>query len=467
MRRLGTSFALVLLGLAGIQQEARGAASLTRTPDPNAIYGGTEVSTCGWPTTVAMGTSCTGTLVHPRVVIYAAHCGTKFDDIRLGETSEGGPGRTVATDFCKKYKGGNVGKGTDFAICVLATPVDDLAIVPPLMGCETEILQPGEDAVLVGFGDADNGTSGIKRAVTAEIQENIANNEVFVGGGGKDACFGDSGGPAFVQLPADQYGQASWRVFGVTSYGVGECGTGTFYSLIHGNMAWFEDASGFDLTPCHDADGTWSPGPECTQVPLDPATGAGNWGDGCESGPLGGYESSCGEPHLLVDDVAPVVSFVQPADDARFVVDEDGDEATIAFEITAEDNNGSGVEQVQILADGNPIPGDGLDAPPYSVELRLSVGAHELEAQATDREGNQGTATITIHVDQDAGGTASATRSADSDIGMDPSSGGTSSAGAMPQVGAGDGCSCRSASVDRSWWVLLGFFGLLGWPRRG
>ena len=37
------------------------------------IYGGSKVKQCGWPTTVALG-GCTGTLVHPELVIFAAHC---------------------------------------------------------------------------------------------------------------------------------------------------------------------------------------------------------------------------------------------------------------------------------------------------------------------------------------------------------------------------------------------------------
>src|SRR5690349_10660077 len=42
-----------------------------------AIYGGSSVDTCGWPTAVYLGFSgwsCSGTLVHPNIVITAAHC---------------------------------------------------------------------------------------------------------------------------------------------------------------------------------------------------------------------------------------------------------------------------------------------------------------------------------------------------------------------------------------------------------
>ena len=42
------------------------------------IYGGIEAGTCAWPQTVAVTGGqglCTGTLIHPSVVMYAAHCG--------------------------------------------------------------------------------------------------------------------------------------------------------------------------------------------------------------------------------------------------------------------------------------------------------------------------------------------------------------------------------------------------------
>src|SRR5688572_9042182 len=67
------------------------------------IYGGAPVGACGWPTTVSLGGSCTGTLVHPQVVLYAAHCGDDYSSIRFGEKVSGGGGRNVATSFCEVY----------------------------------------------------------------------------------------------------------------------------------------------------------------------------------------------------------------------------------------------------------------------------------------------------------------------------------------------------------------------------
>lgn len=260
-------------------------------PPETRIYGGGPAQACGWPATVSLGGSCTGSLVHPQVVVYAAHCGSNYDYIRLGENIQSGSGRWVQTTGCETYPGGGPGDGDDFAYCILQDPVQDVPIVPILMGCETDVLTPERAVTLVGFGNADNGPYGVKREVTTKLKYVTANGEAFIGGGGKDSCQGDSGGPAYVQL-AD----GSWRVFGITSYGSG-CGGGGYYSMMHNGIGWFEDRTGIDLTPCHDDDGTWNPGAECTEFPMAPGQGHGTWQGGCGGGPVSGYAATCGEAY--------------------------------------------------------------------------------------------------------------------------------------------------------------------------
>jgi hypothetical protein len=256
--------------------------------DGSAIYGGTTVPVCGWPSTVELGGSCTGTLVHPQVVIYAAHCGASYSKIYFGENYQA-PAKTATPSFCKVFSGGGPGKGNDFAVCKLSAPVSGVPITPILMGCETSVLTPGKAVTLVGFGNADNGPYGIKRHVTTTINGIDSNNEISIGGNGKDTCQGDSGGPAFVQL-AD----GTWRVFGITSYG-GACGTGGMYSMMHKGMTWFEQQVGLDVTPCHTAEGTWAPTAACGNFPKAPGVGGGTWAGGCSLGsPSGVLSSTCG-----------------------------------------------------------------------------------------------------------------------------------------------------------------------------
>jgi hypothetical protein len=284
------SFALAVVA-PGVVHAGDGPLPLGAELGPEGIYGGNPASTCEWPSAVFLG-GCTGTLVHPEVVIYAAHCGSSVDWAWFGENSNQQEGSYVGTEFCAVYPGGTPGYGNDFAYCKLSEPVTDVPIVPPLMGCETDVLQPGVETWLVGFGNTDTGDFGTKYEVAVELQY-IENDEAFLGGGGLAPCYGDSGGPAYVRLPADLDPEQSWRVFGITSWG-GECGGGGFYSMMHIGMEWFESESGVDITPCHDADGTWNPGPDCHSFPIDPGTGVGAW-PACGAGPLSGAGATCGE----------------------------------------------------------------------------------------------------------------------------------------------------------------------------
>jgi hypothetical protein len=238
---------------------------------------------------VSLGGSCTGTLVHPQLVVYASHCGDNYSKVRFGEYAFGGSGFSVNTQYCEAHPNGNPGSGQDFAFCVLAEPVQEIPIVPIMMGCELDQLTAGSDVTMVGFGTADNGPYGYKREVTATFHGITGNEEAFIGGSGKDTCQGDSGGPVFKQLD-----DGSWRVFGVTSYGSG-CGGGGYYSVMPFGAEWIETQSGIDITPCHDADGAWNPGPDCTEFPLYPGSG-GAWADACGGGDVTGPVATCGDP---------------------------------------------------------------------------------------------------------------------------------------------------------------------------
>lgn len=258
---------------------------------PAPIIGGDEVGACGWPSVVALEGTCSGTLVHPQVVLYAAHCGPNVHFVTPGEVEV--DGTPVAAECVINPDWDHMAGGNDYAVCVLDAPIEGVPIVPILMGCEHDALAPGVLATSVGFGLAPDGPAGIKRAVTYAI-DGVALDEgdVWIGGADGSLCDGDSGGGAFVQLP-----DGSWRLFGVHSAVAGEPCTDAkaLLTLASGAVPWIEAHTGLDVTPCHDADGTWNPGPDCGGFPLDPATGGGAW-PRCQTGPLGAESSSCAPP---------------------------------------------------------------------------------------------------------------------------------------------------------------------------
>ncbi len=485
MTPLRLALSVAVVGLVAAPARAGDPQGIRATPtDPQAIYGGTEVVECGWPTTVSMEGGCTGTLVHPQVVIYAQHCDIGYSRVFLGENINQ-PKRTVFTEFCRTFPGGGPGTGGDFAFCKLSEPILDVPLVPVLMGCETELLKPGQPVTIVGFGEADNGPYGLKREVTTTINS-IQGKEISIGGGGKDSCYGDSGGPVYVQL-AD----GTWRVFGITSYGQ-NCGEGGMYSMMHIGMQWFEQETGLDLTPCHDADGTWAPSFDCQQFPSNPAAGGSKWPDGCAGGPAGAFSATCGAAFdPSPDTTPPTVTIVAPTPGQEFMGEGN---VSVTVSIDAQDA-GWGMESVQLLVNDKPVPG-GLDEfKPYEFKLAFPTGGYCLGATGLDRAGNVGEATpVCIGVNQAAptpdppepestgdaseggetdptgdtpttDGGSSPTDASNSDVSASNGEAGVSDTG-LGQEDGDEGCGCRSGQVPSHSLLALAGLALLARPRR-
>src|SRR5688500_9117000 len=155
MAKMVVGLGVMAAWLAFGSASGSGSGALVGTsPPPQPIVGGSEAALCEWPAVVAIleddatPVMCSGSLIHPEVVLTAAHCidpARPIVGIGFGEAGQvyGIPARVVAPTECVPHPDYQNNGTPDVAYCRLAEPVTDVAIVPVLAGCESEALQPG------------------------------------------------------------------------------------------------------------------------------------------------------------------------------------------------------------------------------------------------------------------------------------------------------------------------------------
>ena len=454
--------------------------------EPSNIYQGEETQGCGWPTTVAVtgGNSlCTGTLIHPEIVAYAAHCGGGSKTLKFGNSS-GVASKTIKAQYCRTYEGygGTNDQGHDWAFCRLNQPVTDLPITPIVMGCEgAQYLTDGAQVAIVGFGNnSQNETgAGTKRWAMTTLHHTIGNIAQVGGAPNAGICSGDSGGPAFVQ-----YEDGSWHAFGIASTVTGGCsGLGT-HALLPAAASWIEEESGLDVTPCFTLNGQWDPDYRCGHFITSGAETPGEWGNWC-SAPVSGASSTCGAPYdEEADTTAPVVTILDPIHEMVYEVG-----TKLPIEIDANDGGGWGVKSAWVSIEG--MEQDPLLYEPYKYgAVQFPEGAWTLKAYAEDGAGNIGESSeVVVYIGVEPGETGESESGSDSGSDGDPTAGpgddddddsspsdddddddddvnATGTDSGADTAGEGEGCGCRAD--DAGGGALTGFalLGLLALGRR-
>ncbi len=238
------------------------------------IVGGHEAEPGAWPWMAALvssyedslyyGQFCGGTLIHPSWVVTAAHCvdseSPETVDVVLGvhdlENDTGDRIRVKRIIINPYYD--SLSSDSDIALLELERNASQSHLSP----IESESSLEGEEATLIGWGvtDPDFYVSPERlQEVSVPIVSNeicreaygdeseVSDNMLCAGDeeGGKDTCWGDSGGPLMVRQNGD------WKLAGITSWGEG-CAIPGYYG-VYTRVSNFKDfigeyVSGISLT---------------------------------------------------------------------------------------------------------------------------------------------------------------------------------------------------------------------------
>lgn len=202
---------------------------------------------------------CTGTLVHPRIVVTADHCISRVtgqldpNSIAIGIDSEDDVDNSEIIRISRIIQHPR----EDLVMLILHTP----STVPPVERASSNDLVAAERVELVGFGNTDPAGSigfGAKRQVNVPMHvirktpgEDLTAQETLLGfnslsefvagrkGSGKDSCKGDSGGPCYIYVDSKR------QLAGATSRATDEandnCGDGGVYVRIDTVADWIDE----------------------------------------------------------------------------------------------------------------------------------------------------------------------------------------------------------------------------------
>jgi secreted trypsin-like serine protease len=266
-------------GISELQIEA------TATP----VIGGSAVPAGKWPDAVAVvgaQGSCTGTLIAPDIVLTAGHCGDAGLTTVIANTTNYNGGGGVRSQIASFTAYPNWETTFDIAIIKLATPITTVTPRPIGASCTFQNFSNNMMVHLVGFGLTDTageGNNTTLREATAPVTDPTCSGpggcstgaapagEFIAGGNGTDSCFGDSGGPVYLDTPRGT------MVIAAVSRGLDNsptpCGGGGIYVRTDKVLQWIEQTAGKPVAKDSCAGGV-TPPPD--QDEEDPPPGGGD-----------------------------------------------------------------------------------------------------------------------------------------------------------------------------------------------
>lgn len=159
---------------------------------------------------------CSGTLVGPRVLLFAAHCVENQGSVQFKLAGDTYVGNCVhSPDYIRN-------ETADWALCLLSREVQGVEF--EVINTDAMFVADGDLIELTGYGctkaGGGGGNDGVYRIGSAMVISTPGKKNHDIITQGKTAlCFGDSGGPAFKYLPGHNSPHGERVLIGVNSRG--------------------------------------------------------------------------------------------------------------------------------------------------------------------------------------------------------------------------------------------------------